>query len=179
MANHKLIFSGPVGAGKTTAIRSLSDIETVDTDQGATDETRQRKSNTTVAMDYGILVLGEGERIHLYGTPGQDRFDFMWEILIDGGIGLILMLDNARPDPIKDMHYFLNAYADFIDGKRVAIGITRMDLQPTPTIDDYHAALEATGLLRPPIFDVDARKRDEVATLVRALLYSIEPGLSG
>lgn len=178
MANYKIIFGGPVGAGKTTAINALSDIATVGTEQGATDATRERKSNTTVAMDYGVMTIDGGERIHLYGTPGQERFDFMWEILVEGGIGLVLMLDNARPDPLADLRHFLDAYAGFIDGQRVAIGVTRMDLKATPTLDDYHAALASTAL-RPPIFEVDARKREDVATLVRGLLYAIEPGLAG
>ncbi len=177
IANYKIIFTGPVGAGKTTSINALSDTPVICTDESATDMTQTHKPNTTVAMDYGIMKISESERIHLYGTPGQERFDFMWEILTEGGIGLVLLLDNTRPDPFKDMHFFLNAFSDFIDGRRVAIGVTRMDIKSSPTIEDYHASLEPTGL-KPPIFDVDARKREDVATLVRALLYAIEPGLT-
>ena len=103
---HKIIFTGPVGAGKTTAISSISDIPVVKTEASASDEVMLRKSNTTVAMDYGILNLDEGAKIHLYGTPGQERFSFMWDILTIGGVGLILMLDNARKDPLGDMVFF-------------------------------------------------------------------------
>ena len=85
---NKIIFTGPVGAGKTTAISSISDVEPFCTEQTATDETKSRKDLTTVAMDYGMLKLNCGELIHLYGTPGQSRFDFMWDILLQGGIGL-------------------------------------------------------------------------------------------
>lgn len=85
MHNHKIIFTGPVGAGKTTAITSISDVPTLRTDEIASDMTKNRKSETTVAMDYGILNLGNGERVHLYGTPGQERFNFMWDILTEGG----------------------------------------------------------------------------------------------
>ena len=87
MNDHKIIFTGPVGAGKTTAISALSDTEIVCTNEAATDMTQDRKKETTVAMDYGIMKLAGGERIHLYGTPGQERFNFMWEILVEGGIG--------------------------------------------------------------------------------------------
>ncbi len=87
MAQHKIIFAGPVGAGKTTAIKSLSDIPVMTTDEDATDMTTNRKPQTTVAMDYGLLKLEGGERVHLYGTPGQERFDFMWDILTEGGLG--------------------------------------------------------------------------------------------
>ena len=81
MAVYKLVFAGPVGAGKTTAVQSLSDIEVVSTESVATDETRRLKRTTTVAMDYGVMRLDNGDQVHLYGTPGQKRFDFMWDIL--------------------------------------------------------------------------------------------------
>ncbi len=74
MSNYKIIFTGPVGAGKTTAISSLSDIPVLGTDEMASDMTVHRKQTTTVAMDYGLMKLDAGERIHLYGTPGQERF---------------------------------------------------------------------------------------------------------
>ncbi|MCK5814246.1 MAG: ATP/GTP-binding protein, partial [Cocleimonas sp.] len=88
VVNRKIIFTGPVGSGKTTAIVSISDIAPVTTDQSASDMTQKRKRNTTVAMDYGVINVSENERVHLYGTPGQERFDFMWNILTKGGIGL-------------------------------------------------------------------------------------------
>ncbi len=81
---------------KTTAIETLSDSAPVSTNQSATDMTRVRKAETTVAMDYGTMTLDAQEKIHLYGTPGQERFDFMWDILTSNGLGLILLLDNTR-----------------------------------------------------------------------------------
>nr|WP_305908301.1 ATP/GTP-binding protein [Methylomarinum sp. Ch1-1]MDP4521123.1 ATP/GTP-binding protein [Methylomarinum sp. Ch1-1] len=107
MSQYKIIFTGPVGAGKTTAINSISDVPPVKTDAVASDMTKSRKSATTVAMDYGVMNLDGGEKIHLYGTPGQERFDFMWDILTTGGIGLVLLLDNSRLDPFQDMKFFL------------------------------------------------------------------------
>ena len=72
MSNHKIIFTGPVGAGKTTAIASISDVPPIRTDESASDMTKNRKNTTTVAMDYGVMNLDGIERIHLYGTPGQE-----------------------------------------------------------------------------------------------------------
>ena len=176
MSNYKIIFTGPVGAGKTTAISSISDKPPVKTDEMASDMAKNRKPETTVAMDYGMLNLNGGERIHLYGTPGQERFDFMWDILTTGGIGLVLLLDNTRSDPFKDMHFFLNAFKDFVDQTEVIIGVTQMDQQGGPGIEDYHMQLRGSGL-NPPIFEVDARVKDDVSLLVQALLYSLDPGL--
>jgi uncharacterized protein len=176
MSDFKIIFSGPVGAGKTTAISSISDIGTVTTDELASDMTRSQKLGTTVALDYGMLKLDEGERIHLYGTPGQERFNFMWDILTQGGIGLILLLNNNRPDPFRDLQFFLHAFQGFIDGTKLVIGVTQMDIASKPTIDDYYLQLEGNGN-KIPIFEVDAREKRDVSLLVEALLYTIDPGL--
>lgn len=176
MGNHKIIFTGPVGAGKTTAISALSDIPVVMTDAIAQDMTRQRKATTTVAMDYGLMRLEGNERIHLYGTPGQERFDFMWEILTKGGLGLILLLDNTRGNPLQDMRFFLEAFKEFVATRKVAIGVTRMDLSGELTLDDYFRELRSMNM-NPPLFAVDARRRADVAILVESLLYSLDPWL--
>lgn len=174
----KIIFTGPVGAGKTTAIGAISDIPTVVTDASASDMTLNRKGYTTVALDYGLLYLDDRTKVHLYGTPGQERFDFMWEILTNGGIGLILLLDNSRANPLKDMQFFLDAFSDFLASAPVVIGVTKTDIKQTPTVDDYAGVLERKGM-RPPIFEIDGRNRDDVKNLVMALLFSIDPGLEG
>ncbi|MCP5150748.1 MAG: protein kinase [Ectothiorhodospiraceae bacterium] len=179
--NHKLVFAGPVGAGKTTAIASLSDVPPVATDSRASDMARARKDATTVAMDYGVMSLGPTERVHLYGTPGQERFDFMWEILRKGALGLVLLIDNSRRDPFKDLDFFLNAFRELIRETRLAIGVTRMDEAPYPTIDEYHVHLRGaaagTVAVSPPVFSVDARERRDVSVLVQALLCAIDPGV--
>lgn len=178
MSQYKIIFTGPVGAGKTTAINAISDVPPIKTDAAASDMTKNRKSSTTVAMDYGVMNLAGGEKIHLYGTPGQERFDFMWDILTVGGIGLILLLDNTRADPFQDMKFFLDAFGKFIGDTTVAIGVTQMDLSNKPRIEDYHLQLQEFGL-KPPVFAVDAREKNDVSLLVQALLYSLDPGLAG
>jgi len=174
MSQYKIIFTGPVGAGKTTAISSISDIPPVKTDASASDMTKNRKSATTVAMDYGVMNLAGGEKLHLYGTPGQERFDFMWDILTTGGIGLILLLDNTRADPFQDLRFFLQAFDKFIQQTAVAIGITQMDLSDKPTISDYQQHLQQINL-KAPLFSVDARQRNDVSLLVQALLFSLDP----
>jgi signal recognition particle receptor subunit beta len=176
MHNHKIIFTGPVGAGKTTAITAISDVPPLRTDAAASDMTRDLKSETTVAMDYGVLNLGDDERVHLYGTPGQERFNFMWDILTEGGIGLVLLLDNSRPAPLQDMRFFIDQFRPFIDRTHVAIGVTRADHSDQPAIDDYHLHLEDLNK-KLPIFHVDPRRRQDVSLLVEALLYSLAPEL--
>lgn len=178
MSNYKIIFTGPVGAGKTTAISAVSDIPVIMTDEVASDMTRGRKKSTTVAMDYGVMDLGSGERVHLYGTPGQERFNFMWDILTEGGLGLILMIDNTRKDPLRDLHFFLKAFKNFINRTAVVIGVTRMDINNKPGLDAYHQELAANHSSQLPLFEVDARRHTDVSMLVQTLLYSLDPGLS-
>lgn len=173
----KIIFTGPVGAGKTTAIQSMSDIPIISTNEAASDMTKQRKSNTTVAMDYGQIKIGNKERIHLYGTPGQERFDFMWEILTKGALGLILLLDNSRENPQQDLKFYTQAFSDFINKGELVVGITRIDDTNKPDINDYRSWIDELQI-RAPVFSVDARERQDVSSLIQALLYTLDPGVT-
>lgn len=170
--SYKIIFTGPVAAGKSTAIISISDIPPVSTEELASDETREVKQNTTVAMDYGMLKLPDGDAVHLYGTPGQDRFNYMWEILTEGGLGLVLLINNAAEKPFDDLDYFIEAFSDFISDTALAIGVTNLDNTSEPTISQYHEHL-AQKDMKFPIFDVDARDKTDVQILLQALLYSL------
>lgn len=175
MSVHKIIFTGPVGAGKTTAINVISDIPTVRTESMATDMTREMKPETTVAMDYGRINLPDNAAIHLYGTPGQERFDFMWEILVEGGIGLVLLLNNNRPNPLQDMRFFISAFKEFIQSTALVIGITHSDIKAQPSISEYQRELSSIGLQGVPVFEVDTRQRRDIVLLIESLLCSLDP----
>ncbi|MDH5601031.1 MAG: ATP/GTP-binding protein [Gammaproteobacteria bacterium] len=170
---YKIIFTGPVGSGKSTAINSISDMAVISTEQIATDHVKNRKETTTVALDYGMIKLGEGENIHLYGTPGQERFNFMWEILVNNAIGIVILVDNANKDPLSDLSFFLKAFEKFIHTNAIAVGITRTDLSGGPSLPDYRRILKDFGL-NPPLFEIDGRKKDEVSMLIQALLFSLD-----
>lgn len=172
----KIIFTGPVGVGKTAAISAVSDIPPVATEAKASDEAAKLKMTTTVALDYGVLHLDDGQKVHLYGTPGQDRFDFMWNILTQGGIGLVLLLDNSREDPLADMEHYLSAFKDFITEREVVIGVTRMNKSPRPGLYSHHTKLRQMGM-RAPVFEVDGRNKPDVKMLLLALLTMLDPGL--
>lgn len=174
---HKIIFTGPVGSGKTTAISSISDIEVAKTEENATDEVVLRKSSTTVAMDYGVLNLGGKSKMHLYGTPGQERFSFMWDILTEGGVGLVLMIDNARDNPLADIEFFIDSFKDFIKKNAVVIGVSRMDLSPKPALNVFKKRLKELGHTV-PIYEVDARNKQDIKILLMSLLAVLDPGIS-
>lgn len=176
MGQYKLLFTGPVGAGKTTAIATLSDDPPIRTDELASDMTRQHKPETTVALDYGVMRLAGGEKLHLYGTPGQERFDFMWEILSTGVIGLILLISNNRPNPLRDLSFFIDRFESFIHSTAVVVGVTQMDRNADPPLEEYHRLLSERRV-RTPLLEVDARARADMSLLVQALLFTLDPGL--
>ena len=171
---YKLVFAGPVGAGKTTAIQSLSDIEVVRTEANASDDVKSLKKTTTVAMDYGLMKLASGDQVRLYGTPGQKRFDFMWDILTENALGLVLMLRGNSPDPVADLRTYVTEFRDFIDRTSLVVGITHSDQGGWQTRQMVSRELVAMGL-PPTAMDTDARSRAHMATLVKALIYGIDP----
>jgi hypothetical protein len=175
MAEHVILFTGPMGAGKTTAIESLSEIEVVRTEANNTERHIVDKNTTTVALDYGEIVLGADEKVRLYGIPGQSRFDFMWAILKKRAEGMVLLVNSDAADPIQEMLFFLDEFQDLYDKGGVVIGITRSDLRTGPTIEQFSEALER---LRPdlviPVFTVDPREQAQMQDILLALVVNIE-----
>ncbi len=176
LTTNKIIFAGPVGVGKTSAITAVSDIPPAATEALATDDTMAIKDNTTVAMDYGIINMEDGDKIHLYGTPGQERFSFMWDILTQGGIGLILLLNNKADDPLADLEFYLESFKDFINEREVVIGVSRMDDRPRPGLYTFQTKLEQLGMSS-PVFEVDARSKDDIKMLLMALMAMLNPSV--
>jgi len=123
----KLVVAGPVNAGKTTLIRSLSDVPVVCTNEMATDDVTDLKELTTVAMDHGIFYPREKLELHLYGTPGQRRFDFMWEILAVGAHAILFLVDGSDPDSIEEVKYIYDHFGERITIPELVV-VTKSDL---------------------------------------------------
>jgi uncharacterized protein len=97
----KVVVTGPFAAGKTTLIDTISEIPVLATETLISDETQATKEHTTVTMDFGKLTVKDDDMIaelYMFGTPGQDRFNFMWDVLAEGMDGYILMADLSRGD---------------------------------------------------------------------------------
>lgn len=103
----RLVVTGAPGSGKTTLIRTISETEVIDTDRTATDRTAQIKSKTTVGFDFGRLSFGPNVELHLYGTPGQERFDFMWDILMRRAHAYLMLVAAHRPDDIERTRHII------------------------------------------------------------------------
>ena len=175
MAEHVILFTGPMGAGKTTAIQSLSEIDVVSTEANNSERHVVDKPTTTVALDYGEILIDGEEKVRLYGIPGQKRFDFMWSILKQRAKGMILLVNRDAPDPIGEMIFFLDEFRELYDRGGVVVGISRSDVADGPTLADFSEALEKSnpGLVI-PVFTVDPREHDQMQDVLLTLIVNIE-----
>lgn len=162
-----------MGAGKTTAIKAISEIDPVLTEERNYDTARFDKPLTTAALDYGEVTLGEGDRLRLYGTPGQERFRHMWEILSKDALGMVLLVDNTRPDPIADLGVYLEAFYTLVTARRAVVGVGRTEEKKLPSISHYRKFFDGAGVTV-PILSVDVRKRTDVLMLLDVLFRQIE-----
>ncbi|MDB5802995.1 MAG: GTP-binding protein [Betaproteobacteria bacterium] len=168
----KIVFTGPPGAGKTTAIAAISDTAPIVTDV-ANHDTGLAKARTTVGMDYGTVALEGGEQVRLFGTPGQERFDFLWPILVKDALGLAILIDNSRPDPVADLRVFLKSLGPVLSKLACVVGVGRLDTHPRPGLEDFIDELAAAGRMF-PVLPVDVRKREDVLMLVELMLAQAE-----
>lgn len=166
----KIVVTGPFAAGKTTLIRTISEITVLSTEKDITDETRSRKAETTVAMDFGRITIDRDLVLYLFGTPGQDRFDFMWEILGEGMLGYILLVDADRPDSLDEAVGILEAFrrmarVPFVVALNRSAGMTPADeAQVRSVLELGHDV---------PVVPCDATDRESVKAVLLALLYSV------
>ncbi len=174
MSEYKILFTGTVGAGKTTAIASASETPPIVTDVRNTDASVS-KARTTVGLDFGQLTLDNGDCIRLFGTPGQDRFDFLWKILVKNALGLIILIDNSRTDPLADLSVYLDGFSDELATLPCVIGVGRFESHTTPSLDDYADLLLKYDRII-PIIGVDVRRKDDVILLIDTLLTQMEAG---
>jgi small GTP-binding protein len=170
MPQHKIIFTGPVGAGKTTALNSISDTPPLSTEARAHDNTRFIKEHTTIAMDYGVLKLSDNEKVHLYGTPGQARFDFMWEILTEGMLGFVVLIDSVRPETFREAKNILEVFRGYAETPYI-VAANKQDLANAWGVDDMRIALRLDPKVK--LLPCVARDKESVKSVLLELLYSI------
>ena len=166
----KVVVTGPTGAGKTTLIRTISEITVLSTERGITDSTRARKSETTVAMDFGRITIDRDLVLYLFGTPGQERFDFMWEILGEGMLGYVVLVDAEREDSLQEAAGILEAF------RRMARVPYVVALNRSAGIDDEEERRIRERLdLRPDValLPCDATDKESVKGVLLALLYAV------
>ncbi len=167
----KVVIAGGFSVGKTTMVESISDIEPLSTEADLTEESvgidefgaSQPKSSTTVALDFGRVSLDSGLTMYLFGAPGQERFRFMWDELVRGSVGAIVLVDTLRlADCFAAVTFLERAAIPFV----VAINTFDNVLHHHP--DDVRSALGLSDEI--PILISDARERQSVKDCLVALV---------
>jgi hypothetical protein len=170
----KIVVTGPFSAGKTTLIRTISEITVLSTEKDITDDTRVRKNETTVAMDFGRITIDRDLVLYLFGTPGQERFDFMWEILGEGMLGYVVLVDATREESLEEAVPILDAFrrmarVPFVVGLNRAGGIDEAEEERVREALDLAPDV--------PVVPCDAIDRESVKSVLLALLYAVVDSL--
>ena len=172
----KIVVGGGFGAGKTTFVGSVSEIMPLTTEAVMTEasvgvdnlDAVPRKQTTTVAMDFGRVSLDKDLVLYLFGTPGQERFWFMWDDLVRGAIGAVVLTDTRRlADSFSPIDFFEDRRLPYV------IALNSFDGKQTHGIDEVRDALAIADTV--PIVRCDARDRESVKnTLITMVEYSME-----
>lgn len=164
-----------MGAGKTTAIRSLSDIEVVSTEALNNDHSISSKETTTVALDYGEISINTGEKIRLYGVPGQRRFDFMWAILKERAFGLLMLVNADAPSFEEGFRDHLEAFREVVERGGGVVGVTRSDVHGANVLPEIQRVVDQVFPGRAtPVFEVDARDPGQMRVMLMTLIADVE-----
>lgn len=173
----KVVVAGPFAAGKTTLIRTISEITVLSTERDVSDHTNRIKAQTTVAMDFGRITVGSDLAVYLFGTPGQERFDFMWEILAEGMLGLVLVVDLEREDSLEEAARIVRFFDEIADTPFV-VAANKLDGRDPDEVTELvrdRLALPA----HVPVVPCDVRERESVKELLVALLLAVREVVAG
>ena len=170
MQTVKMVITGPFNAGKTEFISSVSEIDVVSTDRKISSQVERIKDTTTVAMDFGRITVDNDLVLYLFGTPGQKRFDFMWEILSEGMLGFIVMVDSTRPETFREARSILETFRAYAPTPYV-VAANKQDCEDAWDLDDMRIALRLNHKMK--LVNCVARDKESVKSVLLELLYSI------
>jgi uncharacterized protein len=166
----KMVVTGPFSAGKTEFISTISEIDVVSTERKITSSAEKVKDQTTVAMDFGRITVDDDLVLYLFGTPGQRRFDFMWEILSEGMLGFIVMVDSTKPETFREAKRILDTFQGYASTPYV-VAANKQDREDAWEPDDLRIILRLDPAIK--LLPCVALNKESVKNVLLELLYSI------
>lgn len=178
MQTVKMVITGPFSSGKTEFISSISEIDVVSTESNISDKTAEKrvKDQTTVAMDFGRITVDDDLVLYLFGTPGQRRFDFMWEILAEGMLGFVVMVDSSKPETFREAKSILETFRAYAPTPYV-VAANKQDHPDAWEAEDLRIALRIEDDVK--LLPCVAKEKDSVKDVLLELLYSILEEMEG
>ncbi len=165
----KILITGPFNSGKSTLIEFVSDEQHTSNDVETTDELAQFKALTTVSLDFGVLHVDDTLDVHLFGTPGQARFNFMWQTLSKGALGTVFLIDSSNQraiDEAKQMYQFYRETSTM----PIIIAATKQDLSSAQSLASIATTL---GVAEESILSCNPCLKDDSKKVIIALLELI------
>ena len=173
----KIVIAGPFAAGKTQFINTVSEIKTVSTERRTQQLSEKSvKDYTTVAMDFGKIRIDDEHELYLFGTPGQFRFDFMWEILGEGALGIITLVDSTNPTTFHEARKIINFFQSRFPVPMV-VGANKQDLPNAWSPEDVRIALDIDEEEGIPVVPLSAVNKDSVKNVLLILLEIVKSNL--
>jgi len=170
MQSVKVVVSGPFNAGKTTFIKAVSEISVLSTERQVSESSGEGGGETTVAMDFGRITITDDIVLYLFGTPGQERFSFMWETLSEGMLGFVLLVDATSPQSVEDARSMIEFFKGMAEVPFV-VAANKVDAEDAEAVDLVRTDLGLDTSV--PLLPVDARDRESVKAVLIGLLNEI------
>lgn len=171
MADYKVLFLGPGQSGQATAIQTLTGAALASTEFRMADYDSPVSSGPSFDLLFAGMSLGDGDSLYLFKLAEATAPEPMLVRLASRFLAVCVLINNGAPRPLDELALFLDAFDEIASAGRLSVGVTHMDRYATTRLQDYRDYLAKQEMVV-PVFEIDARDRRDVATLVQAVIYS-------